>query len=576
MKQLKGVGASPGIAIAKAYCLTPPKFDLGTQKIDEQAKPAAHQAVADAFKVAIEQLEAIQKVAQTRMGAEHAAIFGAHIEVLKDPTLAPQIDELIDQQAMSAAAATAKIFEQTHDMFAAMDDRYFRERAADILDLKDRLLSILTGQTLPDLMAINEQVIIVAEDLAPSQTSLLDKRYVMGFITNIGGRTSHAAIIARNLGIPAVLGLKDVTQQVAAGDLLTIDGSKGLVGLQPTADDVREWQKARESYLTQQQQLQKYLAPKAVTTDGHEVIVAANIGAPVDMTDALVNGAKGVGLFRTEFLYMGKANWPTEEEQFAAYERVIKDAKGETVIIRTLDIGGDKTLPYYTFPHDLNPFLGYRAIRLCLDQQDIFKTQLRALVRASAAGPLGIMFPMIASIDELLQAKQILREVHDEVVKQGHKVGNYLVGIMVEIPAAAVLSEQFAQHVDFFSIGTNDLVQYSLAVDRMSESVSYLYQPLNPAVLRLIKMTIDGGKTNKVWTGMCGEMAGEPLAIPLLLGLGLHEFSMSAPSLLNAKRIISALSQKDCEVLARKALLCATQHEVETLVKQFMDERHLS
>lgn len=576
MKLFKGIGASDGIAIAKVYKLIIPEFKIPKDLIKKTEINKNKQLIEKAFQKANTQLCEIKEIAYKKMGNEQANIFQAHIEMLNDPTIKTQIEDEINKNLKNALLAVDTVFKKTYDTFAALADPYFKERAADIKDIRTRVLAILTNTAMPDLLRINEDVIIVADDLAPSQTSLLDKKYVKGFVTNIGGRTSHAAIIARTLEIPAILGLKNITEETKNNELIAIDGHEGVVASKLVDLDIKKWKKQQLDFEKSRKELNKFVKPVAITKDKHEVIVCANIGTPEDMVGANQYGAKGVGLFRTEFLYMNSNNWPDEEVQYQAYKKVVESAKKELVIIRTLDIGGDKTLPYYQFPKEANPFLGYRAIRLTLDQKDIFKAQLRALLRAASFGKIGVMFPMVATLDELLASKKVLAECEKELKKEKVKFGKLLVGIMIEIPSAAILADLLSKHVDFFSIGTNDLIQYSFAADRMSKSVSYLYQPLNPSLLRLIKMVIDGGSKNNVWTGMCGEMAGDILAIPILLGLGLHEFSMSAPSMLKAKKIISSLSYKECKILAKNVINLENESEVKKVVISFLKKQKIN
>lgn len=576
MKLFKGIGASDGIAIAKVYKLLIPEFKIPKDLIKKTEINKNKQLIENAFTKANTQLCEIKEIAYKKMGNEQANIFQAHIEMLNDPTIKTQIEDEVEKNLKNALLAVDTVFKKTYDTFAALADPYFKERAADIKDIRTRVLAILTNTAMPDLLRINEDVIIVADDLAPSQTSLLDKKYVKGFVTNIGGRTSHAAIIARTLEIPAILGLKNITEETKNNELIAIDGHEGVVASKLVDLDIKKWKKQQLDFEKSRKELNKFVKPVAITKDKHEVIVCANIGTPEDMVGANQYGAKGVGLFRTEFLYMNSSNWPDEEVQYQAYKKVVESAKKELVIIRTLDIGGDKTLPYYQFPKEANPFLGYRAIRLTLDQKDIFKAQLRALLRAASFGKIGVMFPMVATLDELLASKKVLAECEKELKKEKVKFGKLLVGIMIEIPSAAILADLLSKHVDFFSIGTNDLIQYSFAADRMSKSVSYLYQPLNPSLLRLIKMVIDGGSKNNVWTGMCGEMAGDILAIPILLGLGLHEFSMSAPSMLKAKKIISSLSYKECKILAKNVINLENESEVKKVVISFLKKQKIN
>lgn len=446
-----------------------------------------------------------------------------------------------------------------------------KERAADIRDVSKRILAHILGVELPNPSMINESVIIVGEDLTPSDTAQLNKEFVKGFATNIGGRTSHSAIMSRSLEIPAVVGTKDITDRVNHGDSLIIDGLSGDVIINPTDDEVQAYEQKQKNFLAEKEELAKLVNDESVSKDGVHVELAANIGTPNDLEGVKNNGAEGIGLYRTEFLYMGRDNMPSEEEQFEAYSKVLKEMDGKRVVVRTLDIGGDKELSYLNLPKEMNPFLGYRAIRLCLDQTEIFRTQLRALLRASEFGKLNIMFPMIATIKEFRDAKAILLEEKEKLVSEGVNVADDIeIGIMVEIPSTAALADIFAKEVDFFSIGTNDLIQYTMAADRMSERVSYLYQPYNPAILRLVKQVIEASHKEGKWTGMCGEMAGDNTAIPLLLGLGLDEFSMSATSILKARKQIKQLDQKEMKELANKAINCATEEEVVELVNQIL------
>lgn len=574
-KKHKGIGASDGIAVAKTFLIDKPKFVIDDSKItnvdDEVSK------VNIAIEKAIKDIESIKNIAMDKIGAEKAMVFDAHVQIANDPELKNEINSIIKEQKTNGAYAIDFVFKKTHDLFANMEDDYFKQRASDVEDVRSKILSFFLGIEMPNLLSIRSEVIIVADDLAPSETALLDKKYVKGFVTNIGGRTSHAAIMARTMEIPAVLGLKDITSNVNKDTVIALDGNSGEVVLNPS--DTISWNKKKEIFLKEKEELKKYINVKTKTLDGIEVDVVANIGKPEDADNLDNYGAEGVGLVRSEFLYMENSKWPTEEEQFNAYKYILEKQKNKLVIVRTLDIGGDKKLNYYQFPHEMNPFLGYRAIRFCLNNPEIFKTQIRALLRASVFGRLGIMFPMIATIDEFLRAKNIVEEVKKDLSKENIKYDDkVLVGMMVEIPSSAFLTDKFAKYADFFSIGTNDLVQYTLAADRMSENVSYLYQPNNPALLRAIKSTIEGAATKNKFVGMCGEMAGDIRSIPILLGLGgkgLDEFSMSASSILKAKKIISSLKHSECVELANKAIECDTTEEVNKLVESFLQKKEL-
>ncbi len=566
---LKGIAASDGVAISKAYLLVEPDLSFSSENIsDVDGEVEKFKAAVNQSKVELTQ---IRNNAEKQLGADKAAIFDAHLLVLEDPELLNPIEENIRNNKVNAPTALNEVSTNFITIFENMDNEYMKERAADIRDVSKRVLAHILGVELPNPSMINESVIIVGEDLTPSDTAQLNKEFVKGFATNIGGRTSHSAIMSRSLEIPAVVGTKDITDRVNHGDSLIIDGLSGDVIINPTDDEVQAYEQKQKNFLAEKEELAKLVNDESVSKDGVHVELAANIGTPNDLEGVKNNGAEGIGLYRTEFLYMGRDNMPSEEEQFEAYSKVLKEMDGKRVVVRTLDIGGDKELSYLNLPKEMNPFLGYRAIRLCLDQTDIFKTQLRALLRASEFGKLNIMFPMIATIKEFRDAKAILLEEKEKLVSEGVNVADDIeIGIMVEIPSTAALADIFAKEVDFFSIGTNDLIQYTMAADRMSERVSYLYQPYNPAILRLVKQVIEASHKEGKWTGMCGEMAGDNTAIPLLLGLGLDEFSMSATSILKARKQIKQLDQKEMQELANKAINCATEEEVVELVNQIL------
>ncbi|HAR6124253.1 TPA: phosphoenolpyruvate--protein phosphotransferase [Staphylococcus pseudintermedius] len=563
---IKGIAASDGVAIAKAYLLVEPDLSFSNEKTDQPE--AEVQKFNEALNNSKIELTKIRNHAEEQLGADKAAIFDAHLLVLDDPELIQPIEEKIKNESASAPQALTEVTQNFITIFESMDNEYMKERAADIRDVAKRVLAHILGVELPNPSIIDESVIIVAHDLTPSDTAKLNKQYVQGFVTNIGGRTSHSAIMSRSLEIPAVVGTKSISESVQQGDMVIVDGLTGDVIVNPSDDEIKAYQHKRESFFADREALKQLRDEPSKTLDGHEVELAANIGTPNDLEGVHNNGAEGIGLYRTEFLYMGRDNMPTEDEQFEAYKKVLESMEGKRVVVRTLDIGGDKELPYLNLPEEMNPFLGYRAIRLCLDQPEIFRPQLRALLRASAYGKLNIMFPMVATIQEFRDAKALLLEEKENLKQEGVEVSDDIeLGIMVEIPATAALADVFAKEVDFFSIGTNDLIQYTMAADRMSERVSYLYQPYNPSILRLIKQVIDASHQEGKWTGMCGEMAGDETAIPLLIGLGLDEFSMSATSILKARRQIKDLSRTEMVQLADRALNCATVDEVVDLVK---------
>ncbi|HDK2943202.1 TPA: phosphoenolpyruvate--protein phosphotransferase [Staphylococcus aureus] len=569
-KLIKGIAASDGVAIAKAYLLVEPDltFDKNEKVTDVEGEVAKFNNAIEASKV---ELTKIRNNAEVQLGADKAAIFDAHLLVLDDPELIQPIQDKIKNENANAASALTDVTTQFVTIFESMDNEYMKERAADIRDVSKRVLSHILGVELPNPSMIDESVVIVGNDLTPSDTAQLNKEFVQGFATNIGGRTSHSAIMSRSLEIPAIVGTKSITQEVKQGDMIIVDGLNGDVIVNPTEDELIAYQDKRERYFADKKELQKLRDADTVTVDGVHAELAANIGTPNDLPGVIENGAQGIGLYRTEFLYMGRDQMPTEEEQFEAYKEVLEAMDGKHVVVRTLDIGGDKELSYLNLPEEMNPFLGYRAIRLCLAQQDIFRPQLRALLRASVYGKLNIMFPMVATINEFREAKAILLEEKENLKNEGHDISDDIeLGIMVEIPATAALADVFAKEVDFFSIGTNDLIQYTLAADRMSERVSYLYQPYNPSILRLVKQVIEASHKEGKWTGMCGEMAGDETAIPLLLGLGLDEFSMSATSILKARRQINGLSKNEMTELANRAVDCATQEEVIELVNNYV------
>ena len=563
---VKGIAASSGIAIGKVFKLESPVISVTNALKGSVEEEKAR--FTRALEKTVSDINLVKERASANLSEDELAIFDAHLMMAQDPEYASQIVDMIGE-GNSADYSCKTVSDNMIAMFESMDNDYFRERAADIKDVSYRLLCNILGLQIPDLTAINEEVIIVAHDLTPSDTASLNKTYTLGFCTAVGGRTSHSAIMARSLEIPAVVGTGNILESCNNGDMMILDAIDGLAIINPDEEELVAYKAKREAFLAEKEALKVLVHQKSVTVDGHEVELAGNIGGPNDVEGVLNNGGEGVGLFRTEFLYMNSTvDFPTEEEQFEAYKAVLEGMKGKKVVVRTLDIGGDKKLDYFSFPEEMNPFLGYRAIRFCLDRTDVFRTQLRALIRASVYGRLCIMFPMIATIQEFLDAKAIFEEEKAKLVSEGVAVADKIeVGMMVEIPASAVLADQFAKHADFFSIGTNDLIQYSMAADRMSEKVSYLYQPLNPSILRLVKMTIEGAHKNGKWVGMCGEMAGDAMAAPLLLGLGLDEFSMSATSILRARKIINGLSYEEMKELSAKAVECETEAQVSELVK---------
>ncbi|KRM65902.1 phosphoenolpyruvate-protein phosphotransferase [Ligilactobacillus agilis DSM 20509] len=566
---LKGIAASDGIAAAKAYMLVQPDLSFTETSIDDPE--AEVKRLDDALAASKKELELIKAKATENLGAEEAEVFEAHLTILADPELIGQIKDKINSNKVNAEAALKSVTDMFISMFESMtDNAYMQERAGDIRDVTKRVMSHLLGVTLPNPALINEEVVIVAHDLTPSDTAQLDRNFVKGFITDIGGRTSHSAIMSRTLEIAAVVGSGNATSEVKDGDMVIIDGIEGDAIVNPSEAQLAEYKQKAADFAAQKAEWKLLKDAKSVTADGKEVTLAANIGTPDDVVGANDNGAEAVGLFRSEFLYMNSAELPTEDEQFEAYKKAIEGMNGKQVVVRTMDIGGDKELPYLPLPEEENPFLGYRAIRISLDRQDIFRTQLRALLRASAFGRLAIMFPMIATVNEFKQAKAIFEEEKANLVAAGVKVSDDIeVGMMMEIPAAAMIADKLAKYADFFSIGTNDLIGYTMAADRGNERVSYLYQPYNPSILRLVKRIIDASHAEGKWTGMCGEMAGDQVAVPLLAGLGLDEFSMSATSILKTRSLMKTLDTTKMQELADKALDCETAEEVIALVEEY-------
>lgn len=568
-KVLKGIAASDGVAIAKAYMLVDP--DLSFEKTTVSDTNAEVARLHDAFDASKAELKVIKDKAVENLGEEEAEVFEAHITILSDPEMLGQIEGKIKDDKVNAEEALKEVTDTFISMFEAMtDNAYMQERAGDIRDVTKRVLSHLLGVTLPSPALIDSEVIVVAHDLTPSDTAQLDRKYVKGFITDIGGRTSHSAIMSRTLEIPAVVGSESATTDIKEGDTVVLDGINGDALVAPTDAEVADYQQKAKDFVAQKAEWAKLKNEATVSKDGKHFELASNIGTPDDMDGVLDAGSEAIGLFRSEFLYMNSSELPDEDTQFEAYKKVVEGMNGKPVIVRTMDIGGDKELPYLPLPDEMNPFLGYRAIRISLDRDDIFRTQLRALLRASHYGQLRIMFPMIATLDEFRKAKAIFEEEKAKLVAAGTPVADDIkLGIMIEIPAAAILADQFAKEVDFFSIGTNDLIQYSFAADRGNEQVSYLYQPYNPSLLRLIKHVIDAAHANGRFTGMCGEVAGDQIAVPLLMGLGLDEFSMSSTSVLKTRSLMKKLDTKEMAKLADKALNeCVTNEEVKELVEK--------
>ncbi len=574
---ITGIPASPGIVFGKALVLKEEKIVLDTQKISEDQVEAEVARFYAGREAAVEQLNSIHQRALKSLGEEKAAIFEGHLMILEDEELEEEIIDYLRSQKVNASVAASKIIDQQVEMLSEIDDEYLKERAGDIRDIGNRLIKNILGMHIVDLGDITEESILVAYDLTPSETAQLNLEKVLGFITDIGGRTSHTSIMARSLELPAIVGTNDVTARVNTGDYLILDAVNNRVYVNPTQAEIDELKTLEAKLAEEKAELAKLKDLPAVTLDGHKVEVVANIGTIRDCEGAHRNGAEGVGLYRTEFLFMDRDQLPSEEEQFIAYKEVVEAMEGRLVVLRTMDIGGDKELPYLNLPKEMNPFLGWRAIRIALDRREILRAQLRAVLRASTFGKLAVMFPMIISVEEIRELKSVLETLKAELRAEGKAFDeNIQVGVMVETPSAAVNAKFLAKEVDFFSIGTNDLTQYTLAVDRGNELISHLYNPMSPSVLGLIKQVIDASHAEGKWTGMCGELAGDERATLLLLGMGLDEFSMSAISVPHIKKLVRHVSYQEAKALADEALQKPTAAEIEQLIQAFLAEKSLN
>ena len=574
---ISGIPASPGIVFGKALVLKEEKIVLDTEKIKDDQIDAEVARFYAGREAAVEQLTAIKDRAFQSLGEEKAAIFEGHLMILEDEELEEEIIAYLRSHKVNAGVAASRIIDQQVEMLSEIDDEYLKERAGDIRDIGNRLIKNILGMKVVDLGEIDEEAILVAYDLTPSETAQLNLDKVLGFITDIGGRTSHTSIMARSLELPAIVGTNDVTEKVKNGDYLILDAINNAVYVNPSREDIERLKKLEAQLAEEKAELAKLKDLPALTLDGHRVDVVANIGTIRDCEGADRNGAEGVGLYRTEFLFMDRDQLPSEEGQFIAYKEVVEAMNGRIVILRTMDIGGDKELPYLDLPKEMNPFLGWRAIRIALDRRQILHDQLRAVLRASAFGKLAVMFPMIISVEEIRELKSVIEVLKQELRNEGKAFDeNIQIGVMVETPAAAVNARFLAKEVDFFSIGTNDLTQYTLAVDRGNEMISHLYNPLSPAVLNLIKQVIDASHAEGKWTGMCGELAGDEKATLLLLGMGLDEFSMSAISIPRIKKLIRNVNFHDAKELADSALQKPTAVEIEQLVADFLAEKALN
>jgi phosphoenolpyruvate-protein phosphotransferase (PTS system enzyme I) len=566
----KGVPAAPGIAIGKVFLLGQASERVRRAKVGEALLDKETARLDLAVTATSQEIELIKQKVAKEVGPKEAAIFNAYLHILEDPLLIQATRDRVKKDRCNVEFALQETTVNLVRQFGESADEYLRERVADITDVTSRLMRHLTGQPAGPLSEIREEVVVVAHDLTPSQTASMPRDKIIGFVTDIGGRTSHVAIMARSLEIPAVVGLQDITQSVAAGDTLVIDGSTGEVLVNPDARTLAHYRQTQQKYAAANRKLKKMKGVTAVTRDGYRLTVAANLELPEENAHAQKYGAEGVGLFRTEFLYLNHRELPSEDEQFEAYRQVAQQSLPYATIIRTLDIGGDKFFSPLNTAKEMNPFLGLRAIRLCLAHVDLFKVQLRAILRASHFGKIKIMFPMISGVEELRAAKAVLEEARSELAAAKIPFDKNLeIGIMIEVPSAALTADVLAREADFFSIGTNDLIQYTLAADRVNERVAYLYNPLHPAILRLIQRVVEAAHAERIWVGMCGELASDPALTPLLVGLGLDEFSTVPAFVPQLKHCIRNLNFSDSKALAEQAMKCATTAEVEAIMEKF-------
>ncbi len=572
-KSYRGIPVSPGIAIGKVFIFDSQEEVVLARPIKQEELPKEIARFEDALISTRREILAIQKQISEKLGVEHAEIFNAHLMVLEDRALIEEVIKRLEKERKNVEYIFQQVIQKYSEIFSQINDEYLKERSSDIRDVGRRVVHNLTGKKREDLANLSEEVIVIAYDLSPSDTALMHKERVIGFATDVGSRTSHTAIMARSLDIPAVVGLHDISSKLSAGETIILDGNRGIIIVNPSKETLKTYKQERERVLIFENKLAVLKDSPAETLDGHRVCLAANIEMPEDINSVVSHGAEGVGLYRTEFFYMNRMDLPTEEEHYNAYRDVAEKVMPHDVIIRTLDLGGDKFLSHLEVPKEMNPFLGWRAIRFCLERLDIFKVQLRAILRASTFKNIKLMYPMISGVDELIRANEVLSEVKDELRKGGIAFNPDMeVGAMIEIPSAAMTADLLAKHVDFFSIGTNDLIQYSLAVDRVNEKIAHLYQPAHPGVLRLIQTVIKAAHEAGLWVGMCGEMAGDPALALVLLGMGLDEFSTSPSTIPELKKTIRSVHLPDAQRLAKSVLQLSSAAEIEKKAWKFLSE----
>ncbi|MDD5069358.1 MAG: phosphoenolpyruvate--protein phosphotransferase [Candidatus Omnitrophica bacterium] len=568
MLKVKGIAVSAGVAVGKVYYIGKEELSIPKKKVSHAEIPGEIYRLEEALIETRKQINQLQKQISSDLGFENAKIFEAHILVLEDRVLIEDIILQIKNRKINVEFAFWQSIQKYVETLRKLDDDYLRERVTDIEDVARRVIRHLLKQEFVNLQEVKEKVIIVAHDITPSEAAVLPKEHILALVTEVGGRTSHTAIISRSLGIPAVVGINVGEVCAKQGETIIVDGYDGIVVVNPTDRSLKEYQQKSDKFVKERKTVPVPKAYKSKTTDGRVLTVSGNIEFPEEIALVCENRAEGIGLYRTEYMFLGRNEFPTEEEQYRAYQKVAKNIKPQSVIIRTMDIGGDKVLPQIQFSKEMTPFLGWRAIRFCLARSDVFKPQLRAILRAAVDGDVKIMFPMISGLEELQAAKKVLEECKKELKAEGKKFKEDIsVGTMIEIPSAVLVADHLAAESDFFSIGTNDLIQYTLAVDRVNEKVAYLYEPGHPAVLRLIKQTIDAAHRNKIWAGMCGEMASDPLFVFVLIGLGLDEFSVLPLSVPKVKELIRQVSFEESKKIAEKALLLGTAKEVEKFLK---------
>jgi len=565
---IKGIPVSEGYAFAKVLKIVDDTIDTSKKTVSDPMQEINH--FYEAINKTVYQLNALKDETEKKFGIDTAKIFEAHIMIAEDPEIKNLVEKKIKTESCNLVYALKSVVDYYVNLFKELDDEYLKERASDLVDVSQRMIKNALNISMTDLSKIQSNVILVAHDLTPSQTAQIDSAYVLGFITEIGGKTSHSAIIARILGIPAVVGAAKALDFLADGDEIILDGMEGFIIKNYDRSVKDSYVNKIKNYEEQIHALKSMIGQSSMSLDQHPYELVANIGSSRDLKHVIEHDAEGVGLFRTEFLFLDRNALPSEEEQFIEYKKVLMELNPKPVVIRTLDIGGDKNLSYLKFEQELNPFLGKRAIRLCLDELELFSTQLRALIRASAYGNLKIMFPMIATLEEFLKAKSLITSIKKEFDEKMIPYHPFELGIMIEIPTAALNAHHLAKHVDFFSIGTNDLIQYSMAADRMNQSLDYLYQPFNPAILRLIKMVADAAKEHHIWSGVCGEMASDLLAAPLLLGLGIHELSMIPSNILKTRKLLSTLKHTELEKIALDVLELESEEQVISALKQYI------